>query len=783
MAPITSLAPELLQRIVDVSDPPDHLNLALTSKTLHNRLNCILLHSQACHRKYHAVSDIQPSTIPDLLRAILFKDDRIAAWHIRAIEIWGFRAGFADWKPYHLVVPKKSKHPAEEGGPGVVYQDGYFTDAEITAFREAMIDLFKLPDVFELKRPELPDEHEARSFDLDKVMDDLQHGNTAFLAVLLMAVSPRLEAIRFVRNAHVDWRPCVLALADVIDNGDFPAPVRIAPLTREEKQKENDPHRYDSDDVERDEDDEETEEVEEDEKEDLRQEVQDSYPPGFLSVKEIAVGLVSKTQDTRIAGSAGALDMKYIGPLLHLPRLKSLWVHGFWDGTDDVEDGAAHWKLPVGCSSAENLVFDCPDQPQREPLRAVIQACGKLKHLTFIDGAIGDNIDCDHVLEWCEIPRDGECLKSVLWCGTGVHGYRSAMFYPNEIAGGFDILTISTDDLILCGVEFPTNEDPPPKQLDGFAEYLFETLAGDDARVLVTHDLWGCSEDLLEQALIMAVRRECWGECWERNIDECECCGIDHSKGDVGRNEDSDAEEHQNESDAGGDEIEGKPDKNEDANEEEELQPKDRGEMTHISEDGEAKLTCGCLPSWGNHGRYPHFPQPFTALYLEDIDPWTNLLDPLGSEGRQTQDANAPPRDPTKRPFGELIKWCKLWGVEIHTRTTPAPRIHNVAMPTIASEKDLQTSPWYKHPDVEKLYFKPHKGMVRDCGNCGECKKCYKRHPPECWAKWKEDDAQAEEQRRKWEAEEQAAETESEDEGAVEDDKSQMDLEDDQDSG
>ncbi|KAM7218437.1 hypothetical protein V8F06_006201 [Rhypophila decipiens] len=767
MAPITSLAPELLQRIVDFSDPPEHLNLALTSKTLHNRLNYILLHSQACHRKYHAVSDIQPSTIPDLLRSILFKNDWVAAWHIRAIEIWGSRASFADWKPYHLVAPKKSKPPAEEGGPGVVYQDGYFTDAEIAAFREAMIDLFKLPEVFELKRPGLRHDHEARTFDLDKVMDDLQHGNTAFLAVLLMAVSPRLDAIRFVRSAHVDWRPCVLALADVIVNGDFSVPVRIAPLTckEKEKQRENDPHRYDSDDVERDEDDEETEEVKEDEKEDLRQEVKDSYPPGFLSVKEIAVGLGSKAQDHPNAQPAGVhdwLDMTHIGPLLHLPRLKSLWVHGFWDEIDgdEVDDGAAHWNLPVGCSSVENLVFDCPEHPQSETLSVVIQACGKLKHLTFIDGAIGDRIDCDYVLGWCEIPRDGKCLKSVLWCGTGVHGYRSDMFYPNDFADGWDILTISADDLVLCGVEFRTNEEPPPKQLDGFADYLVESLVG-DARVLITHDSWGCSEDLLEQALIMAIRRECWGECWERNMNECQ----------------------QNESDTGGDENEGKPDKDEDVNAEE-VQPKDRGTMTHMSEDGEAKLPCGCLPSWGNHGQYPYFPQPFTALYLEAIDPWTNLLDPLRSEGRQTQDPNAPPRDPTKRPFGELVKWCKLWGVEIHTRTTPAPRIHNVAMPTIASEKDLQTSPWYKHPDIEKLYFKPHKGMVRDCGNCGECKKCYKRHPPECWAKWKEDDAQAEEQRRKWEAEEQAAETESEDQESQRDgDDVEGVVEDDQDSG
>jgi len=79
MASISNLAPELMQHILDFCDPPVHLNLALTSKTVQNRLDFILRYNQTCQSKYRAVSDIHSTNVQNLVRNIVIKNDRVAA--------------------------------------------------------------------------------------------------------------------------------------------------------------------------------------------------------------------------------------------------------------------------------------------------------------------------------------------------------------------------------------------------------------------------------------------------------------------------------------------------------------------------------------------------------------------------------------------------------------------------------------------------------------------------------------------------------------------------------
>jgi len=184
MASIISLAPELIQQIIDNCDPASHLNLALACRGLRDRVDFILQHHQFCHVHYRTTSDIHPSTIPRLLRTIIIKRDWVAAWHFRSIEIWGSRTTWEDWKEsYELVGP-------DEGGQtippdpdaGTSYGPGFFTEPELDRFQEFIVKDLGLG---------------VEGVDW---LDHIKNGRDDVLKVLLIAACLRLRAVRFIRG-------------------------------------------------------------------------------------------------------------------------------------------------------------------------------------------------------------------------------------------------------------------------------------------------------------------------------------------------------------------------------------------------------------------------------------------------------------------------------------------------------------------------------------------------------------------------------------------------------
>ncbi|KAK3312692.1 hypothetical protein B0H66DRAFT_568665 [Apodospora peruviana] len=727
MASITSLAPELMQQILDLCDPPAHLNLALTCKSLQNRLQFILRYNRECHSKYRAVSDIHPLTIPQLLRDIVIRNDRVIAWHIRSIEIWGSRSKWSDWKePIDLVEPpncERGRNPVLPGPATPISYKEFFTPVEEVLLHQSMID----------------DLHMTFS------QADITAGDDSSLKVLLIALSPRLRAVRFVRRSATEEEPSLdfetlNSLARVLEHT----------ISREEiipdgSQDSNYGEEEIPDDSDSSSQDHSNGGGEGTTSPTIIKYTCSPRTPGFSSVQQIAIGLSSRALPTshyinENVTPFGGIQMGQVCPLFLLPNLKSVYIYGFnEDMTVELSTGtnetspAAHWDLPRGCSAIEELVFDTPEDPERDPMEALIQACGSLKHLTFINGSIADHIDCDTVLAWTKLAKTTSHKTestSVLWCGTAVHGYRTDMYYPDEFNDGFDVLTVSMDDVILCGGWEGKRDDEADVREKAFAEYVAGLFEMHEAMVLVTNGVWGdkcpwgCSEETLERVLLGAVRVRCWDECWDHN-----------------ENDDYDEEGNLKREKTNGEEEEGEE------GDESSEKGGNIGRKEGEEEETEERLPCGCLSSWGNHGQYPYYPSASASLYLECLEPWP----------RSQEDEPLPPSpaDQMKRPFAEVIRFCKLWGVDVYTRTLPAPRVHKVAMPNIPSEKDLETSPWYKHPDIERIYFKPHKGLVDDCGNCGECDDCFAIHPPEAWKVWKEEDAKLDEVRRRREEEEE----------------------------
>ena len=183
MAAITSLAPELMQCILGLVEPPSHLNLALTSKRLHSQLNWTLNYNRACHAQYRSVSDIHPSTIPRLLRTII-NGDSIAAWHVRSVEIWGVRKEWGDWnKSHELIEPQQNGRPIPPDlHADTTYSPGFFSDRELDRFQALIIKDIGL------------------GVEAVDWLDNIKMGRDSELKALLIAMCPRLSAVRFVRG-------------------------------------------------------------------------------------------------------------------------------------------------------------------------------------------------------------------------------------------------------------------------------------------------------------------------------------------------------------------------------------------------------------------------------------------------------------------------------------------------------------------------------------------------------------------------------------------------------
>jgi hypothetical protein len=190
MATLDNLANELLFHILEYLDPPSIHSVALVSR----RLAGVATQELRFCRKYCAISDQQPATVPSLLRDILQGNAR-AARRVRSIEIYGTRLTWGHWNDanvYNLMFPEGhgDAPPIADGAQTPDYGEGFFDETELERFYHFMVDDLRMA-------PEAADRWRAR----------IAEGNDAALKVLLISLCPRLTAVRFVQNADLrDYR-------------------------------------------------------------------------------------------------------------------------------------------------------------------------------------------------------------------------------------------------------------------------------------------------------------------------------------------------------------------------------------------------------------------------------------------------------------------------------------------------------------------------------------------------------------------------------------------------
>ena len=107
---ILHLPPEIVLDIFEDVGFESHWSLASSCKQMYGYARQILKRHQHAYAKYRVISDLHPSTIPELLRAAVLDTTSprgfdLELWHIRKVEIWNDRESWNDWRPVALYKP------------------------------------------------------------------------------------------------------------------------------------------------------------------------------------------------------------------------------------------------------------------------------------------------------------------------------------------------------------------------------------------------------------------------------------------------------------------------------------------------------------------------------------------------------------------------------------------------------------------------------------------------------------------------------------------------------
>ncbi|KAG5800555.1 hypothetical protein H9Q69_000442 [Fusarium xylarioides] len=165
---LLSLPTELITRIIDLAGPSTHLHLACVCTHLFKYAKKILTHHREAHRKFSVISDLDPSTIPTLLRSASGITSPIDAWHVQHIELWGSRWDWAEWRPWSL------RKTAEQAKATTCLFERTTLGEEL-GLPEDLVDLARV---------------------------EFERGCDSVMQMLLIVLCPRLESLKFMYNRH-----------------------------------------------------------------------------------------------------------------------------------------------------------------------------------------------------------------------------------------------------------------------------------------------------------------------------------------------------------------------------------------------------------------------------------------------------------------------------------------------------------------------------------------------------------------------------------------------------
>lgn len=166
--------------ILEHLPPPTQFNLACTCKQLAVASRGVLQYHQESHTKYRTASDLDPSTVPLLLRSAFGQGNPIPAWHVQSFEVWRDRTTWSDWQPFDLHTPLI-----------------HIPDSKPYHLRVSRDDLRRYLYWFEDQLGE------DLGFELiEKLLAQAESGHDGLLKALLFARLERLKDVKFVTRSQ-----------------------------------------------------------------------------------------------------------------------------------------------------------------------------------------------------------------------------------------------------------------------------------------------------------------------------------------------------------------------------------------------------------------------------------------------------------------------------------------------------------------------------------------------------------------------------------------------------
>ena len=173
---ITGLSTEIVLQIIDFIPPEHHLDFACSCKYITACSSGILQRHRRAYRKYRAASDLDPTTIPKLLKSALGLADPLLAWHVRSFEVWRDRTSWNEWKTYSFETPIDHNPESE-------INSDKFCDHEL---------------IDHLEKSGIPLHDEAH----ENAIAQVQLGYDGFLKMLLITSCPRIRNLKFITQMH-----------------------------------------------------------------------------------------------------------------------------------------------------------------------------------------------------------------------------------------------------------------------------------------------------------------------------------------------------------------------------------------------------------------------------------------------------------------------------------------------------------------------------------------------------------------------------------------------------
>ncbi|KAL1600806.1 hypothetical protein SLS60_007194 [Paraconiothyrium brasiliense] len=312
-----------------------HFAFARTCKRIADAARGVLERHQDAYRRFGVASDRDPGTVPLLLRSA-FGGDGIDAWHVRSFEVWRDRGSWGEWQTFSLQTPLVCE---SECGP-----------SQLRVSREEAGVYLKW---FESQLGEgLEDEL------VEELMEQVERGKDGILKALLFAKLTRLRDLKFVTREQ-DEGSCLATVRLLISKR-----LRYGGRSSEDNdsgnESDDEPDVYMGSGNDSDSD---WESVDSDNVEPRTTTA--SWPPGFASIRTVAVGVSSGTWMDDPREDPCALLFAH---LLRLPRISSIYfskLRTIEEDTfafDENEDDYGYDVLPEGSSSVQHIFLHGCDE-------------------------------------------------------------------------------------------------------------------------------------------------------------------------------------------------------------------------------------------------------------------------------------------------------------------------------------------------------------------------------------------------------------------------------------